>query len=75
VLASVLIGIPLGLALALISVRVLGLFFTLPPPLLVVPVTGLIAMVALLVAVSGVALWLSLAAVRRTAAATVLRGP
>jgi putative ABC transport system permease protein len=75
VLASVLIGVPLGLALALISVRVLGLFFSLPPPLLVVPVAGLIAMIALVVVVSGIALWLALAAVRRTAAATVLRGP
>lgn len=51
---------PLGLGLGLLAVRVLGLFFILPPPLLSIPVGALVAFVALMVVASRwpwVALW------------------
>jgi putative ABC transport system permease protein len=38
---SVVVGVPVGIGLAAVSVRVLGLFFTLPPPLLTLPLGAL----------------------------------
>jgi putative ABC transport system permease protein len=75
VLGSILIGLPLGLLLSFLSVRVLGLFFTLPPPLLTIPVGSLLAFIGLMVATCGVALVGALAAVTRGRAATTLREP
>lgn len=75
VLGSVAIGLPLGLGLGLLSVRILGLFFTLPPPLLTVPIGTLFGFVALMIATSALALAVSLAAVSRDRAAAVLREP
>jgi putative ABC transport system permease protein len=75
VVGSLVIGMPLGLLLSLLSVRVLALFFTLPPPLLTVPVASLLAFVALMVATCGLALIGALAAVTRIHAATALREP
>ncbi|CAN5755343.1 hypothetical protein BH18ACT15_BH18ACT15_02760 [soil metagenome] len=75
VLGSVAIGLPLGIGLGVTSVRVLGLFFTLPPPLLTIPTGSLIAFVLLMLAASALALGGSLVAVTRVTAAAVLREP
>jgi putative ABC transport system permease protein len=75
VLASLLIGIPVGLVLGLLSVRLLGLFFTLPPPLLEIPAAPLAGFVVLMAGASALALGGALAAVTRVTAATSLREP
>jgi putative ABC transport system permease protein len=75
VLASLAIGVPVGVGLGVLAVRVLGLFFVLPPPLVTVPVGTLAAFAALIVAASAVALAGALAAVNRVQAAPVLREP
>jgi putative ABC transport system permease protein len=72
---SLLIGIPLGLLLSILSVRVLGLFFVLPPPLVSVPGGTLLAFVAVMVSASAAVLAVSLRAVTRVATATTLREP
>jgi putative ABC transport system permease protein len=74
-LGSLAIGVPLGLGLALLAARVLGLFFTLPPPLLTVPAAALAALALLVVAASALALAGALVAAGRRDVATVLRGP
>jgi putative ABC transport system permease protein len=74
VLGSIAIGVPVGLGLGVLAVRVLGLFFTLPPPLLVVPVEGLAALVVGVVGASVVALSLTLLVVSRGRVAAALRG-
>jgi putative ABC transport system permease protein len=73
VLGSVLIGVPIGLGLGMLTVRVLGLFFNLPPPLLSVPIATLGGFVLFMVATSAIALGGALLAVNRVRAATVLR--
>jgi putative ABC transport system permease protein len=73
VLGSLLIGLPLGLLLSVLAVRVLGLFFTLPPPVASVPGLSLLGLVALMVTASIVALGASLLAVTRVGAQTALR--
>ncbi len=75
VLGSLAIGVPVGLGLSMLAVRVLGLFFVLPPPLLVVPVWQLTALVMLMVMASATALGMALAAVNRVQPASVLREP
>jgi putative ABC transport system permease protein len=75
VLGSLVIGLPLGLVLGLLVVRVLGLFFTLPPPLLSVPGGTLGAFVLLMAAASAVALGGALATVTRLSASSALREP
>jgi putative ABC transport system permease protein len=75
VTASVGIGVPIGLLLGLLSVRVLGLFFTLPPPLLDVPIGKPLAFVAVLAGASAVALGFALGRGRRANAAALLREP
>jgi putative ABC transport system permease protein len=75
VLGSLALGLPIGVALGVVSVRVLELFFTLPPPLVTVPGESLVALAALVVAVSALALCAALAAVTRIAPAEVLREP
>ena len=74
VLGSIAIGVPVGLGLGVLAVRVLGLFFTLPPPLLVVPVEGVVALVVGVVGASVVALRLTLLIVSRGRVAAALRG-
>jgi putative ABC transport system permease protein len=73
VLGALVIGIPVGLGLGLLSVRILGLFFTLPPPLLTVPVATLAVFAAVMVAVSAIAVGASLVAVGRVSPAAALR--
>lgn len=75
VLGSIAIGLPVGLLLGLISVRVLGLFFILPPPLLSVPGGSLAAFVAVMLVTSALALGGALYAVTRVKAAAALRQP
>ena len=70
---SLAIGLPVGLGLGILSVRVLSLFFSLPPPLLSVPWTGLTDMAALVIATSALALTVALTVVTRVQAASVLR--
>ncbi len=75
VIGSLVIGLPLGLLLSLLSVRVLGLFFTLPPPILTVPGGSLLAFTVLMVVTCGIALAGALVGVTRIRAATTLREP
>ena len=75
VLASVAVGLPVGLLLGVLAVRVLGLFFVLPPPLLVVPAGTLAGFVAFIAAASAVALGGGLRSVTRVSPATSLREP
>jgi putative ABC transport system permease protein len=75
VLGSLVIGLPLGLLLGMLAVRVLGLFFTLPPPVVSVPAVSLVGFVLLMVIASGVALAAALLAVTRIAASAALREP
>ncbi|MBO3751428.1 ABC transporter permease [Streptosporangiaceae bacterium NEAU-GS5] len=75
VAGSLVIGIPVGLGLGVLAVRVLSLFFTLPPPLLTLPVTGMITVAALMLAMSAIALGPVLARIGRIEAAPLLREP
>jgi putative ABC transport system permease protein len=75
VLGSLLIGLPLGILLAILAVRVLGLFFTLPPPLVSVPAVPLFGFVVLMLAASAAAVSASLVAVGRVASPAALREP
>lgn len=72
-LGSLLLGIPIGLGLGALAVRVLNLFFTLPPPALSVPVGALAAYAALILGASAIALGAALAAINRIDPAAVLR--
>lgn len=73
VLGSLAIGVPVGLGLGILAVQVLGLFFSLGPPLLTIPAGGLIAVALFMVMASTVALGAALAAVNRVRVASVLR--
>ena len=73
VATSVAIGLPVGLALGLCSVRILGLFFLLPPPLLSVPIGTIAGFVAFMATTSALALGAALIAVTRISAAVNLR--
>jgi putative ABC transport system permease protein len=75
VLSGIVIGVPIGLGLGILSVRILGLFFTLAPPLLTVPVGTIAGFVLLMAATSAIALGGALFAVSRVEAAEVLREP
>jgi putative ABC transport system permease protein len=59
----------------MLSVRVLGLFFTLPPPVVVLPGEQLGGLALLMVATSAVVTGFALRAVARQPAAQVLREP
>jgi putative ABC transport system permease protein len=75
VLGSLVIGLPVGLGTSVLAVRVLGLFFTLPPPLLEIPVGSLAVLVSAVIGASALSLTVALGAVTRVRAATVLREP
>ncbi|MCW2998036.1 MAG: hypothetical protein JWN65_1585 [Solirubrobacterales bacterium] len=75
VLGSILLGIPIGLGLGALAVRVLALFFTLPPPVAVLPIASLARFVLLVVVTCAIALAAALFAVTRVSAAQVLREP
>ena len=74
-LGSLALGVPIGVGLGILSVRVLGLFFTLPPPLVAVPGGALAGLAALVVAACALALGAALSAVTRIGPAEVLREP
>jgi putative ABC transport system permease protein len=75
VLGSLLVGLPLGLILAMLAVRVLGLFFTLPPPLLIVPTLPLLAVAAASITASAIAIGVALRTVIRIPSPASLREP
>lgn len=75
VLASIAIGVPIGLGLALLAARVLGFFFTLKPPALSVPIGTLAGLLALMVVASAIAIGLALVAINRMGPAKLLREP
>ena len=72
---SILIGIPVGIGLAVIAVRVLGLFFTLPPPVVSVPGASLIGLAAGVLVASMIALATVLRRVSRLDVSPLLREP
>jgi len=74
-IGSLIIGVPVGIGLGIIAIRVLNLFFALPPPLVVVPSGELIVLAALVVMASAVALGTALLGIRRRGVAAVLREP
>jgi len=74
-LGSLVIGIPIGIALGILAVQVLRLFFTLPPPLVTVPVGQLAGLALLMLGASAVALGAALVAIDRTRLASILKGP
>jgi putative ABC transport system permease protein len=73
VVGGLAIGIPVGLGLGVLNIQILALFFTLPPPLLVVSTDALGALAAVVVATSAVALAIVLHRVAHQRAASVLR--
>ena len=73
VLGGLALGIPVGLGLGLLSIRILALFFTLPPPLLVVPTGAIAALAAVVLLASLVALTTALVRVVQQRPASVLR--
>jgi putative ABC transport system permease protein len=75
IVGSVAIGVPLGLGLGVLAVRVLALFFTLPPPLLTVPTGGLLVLGATVLVLAAASLAIALWRVSRVAVGVVLREP
>ncbi len=75
VLGSLLIGIPVGIGVSIVTIRTLGLFFTLRPPLVVIPAGTLALLAGSLVVTALVALGVTLYRVTRATPATVLREP
>jgi putative ABC transport system permease protein len=75
VLGSLVVGVPVGMGLSVLAVRVLGLFFVLPPPLLAVSVPELIGFVALVAATSVLGFATALISAVRAQPAAVLREP
>ncbi|QNA77064.1 ABC transporter permease [Streptomyces sp. So13.3] len=75
VVGSLVIGIPVGLGLGVLSVRVLSLFFALPPPLATVPWGALAALGVLVPAISAIGLTLALRRINRTEVTALLREP
>jgi putative ABC transport system permease protein len=61
--------------LSILAVRVLGLFFALPPPLLVLPTGALASLAVFMIVLSTVALGVALRRVARQDAAPILREP
>ena len=74
-IGSLVLGVPVGIGLGIIAIRVLNLFFALPPPLVVVPSVQIIALTALVVTASALALGIALLGIRRRGVAAVPREP
>jgi putative ABC transport system permease protein len=72
---SIALGVPIGLGLTVLAVRVLGLFFVLPPPLLDLAWWPLGAFLLLVAGLGAVALAAALVSAARAAPAAVLREP
>ncbi|MEO8697876.1 MAG: ABC transporter permease, partial [Acidimicrobiales bacterium] len=73
VLASIALGVPIGLATASVSTRVLTLLFSLPAPAISIPVGQLAVLLGVTVVGSAAALTGALAALARQRPSTVLR--
>jgi putative ABC transport system permease protein len=73
VLGSLFIGLPLGVGLGVLAVRVLGLFFTLPPPLFSLPTRAMLGLAGFMLGASAVAISFTVLAVSRVHPASVLR--
>lgn len=73
VTASLLLGVPIGIGMALLSTRVLTPLFTLPPPLLAIDGQGLFGLLGLVLLASAVSIVVSLIAVARLPTVQVLR--
>ena len=72
-LGGLAIGIPVGLGLGALNIQILALFFTLPPPLLVVSTRAIVLLAAVVVLASVVALTVALYRVAHQPVAAVLR--
>ncbi|GAB3849639.1 ABC transporter permease [Dactylosporangium cerinum] len=72
---SLVIGMPIGVGVSALAIRILGLFFSLRPPLLVLPAGTLALLAGCLVVTSLVALGVTLRRVTRATPAAVLREP
>ena len=72
---SLLLGLPVGLGLGVVSVRVLGFFFALPPPVATVPIGPLVELTLLVVGASTAALGVIMWRASRVEVATILREP
>jgi putative ABC transport system permease protein len=72
-LGGLAIGIPVGLGLGALNIQILALFFTLPPPLLVVSTRAVGVLAAVVVLASVVALTVALYRVAHQSVASVLR--
>jgi putative ABC transport system permease protein len=70
---SLVTGIPIGVALAVLAVRVLGLFFTLPPPVVDIPTGSLLLLAGAVLTSSAAALLLVLRQLTRIDVAPLLR--
>jgi ABC-type antimicrobial peptide transport system permease subunit len=73
-LGSLVIGVPLGIGLGILSVQVLRLIFTLPPPLVTVPAGQLTGFALFMLIASAVALSAALVAIDRVRLAFILKG-
>jgi putative ABC transport system permease protein len=73
-LASVLLGVPLGIGLGIVAVRVMPLFFLLPPPLATVPWRPLLAISGPVVLTGAVLTLAALRSALRSEPARLLRG-
>jgi putative ABC transport system permease protein len=72
---SLVLGVPIGIGLGVLAVRVLGGFFVLPPPLVSVPLVGIAALMGLVLVTTSAALALALERMRRSNVAEILREP
>jgi ABC-type antimicrobial peptide transport system permease subunit len=70
---SLVVGLPLGVLLCVLSVRVLGLFFNLPPPVVSVPVVPLAILAIAVVTLSAVAFGAALRRISGLDVAPLLR--
>jgi putative ABC transport system permease protein len=73
VLASMVMGVPIGLATASISTRILTLLFSLPAPSIAVPVGQVVVLLGVTIVGSAVALAVALVALARQRPSAVLR--
>jgi putative ABC transport system permease protein len=73
-LGSLAIGVPIGIVLGILAVRILRLFFTLPPPLVTVPATQLAGLALFMLGASAIALGAALVAIERSRLAAILKG-
>jgi putative ABC transport system permease protein len=74
-LGSLIIGIPIGVVLGGLAVRILGLFFTLPPPVVAVSPGGVAILALSVLLTSSLALAIAMRTIIRNQVASILREP